>query len=118
MRSKPAPTSRTTVRFEIDGPVATVIIDRPRVRNAVDAHTADQLAECFLRFEADRQLAVAVLTGAGDTFCAGFDLKSLAAGQGRVTKGGHGPTSRRGWGREAHRKEALVSSLIRLQRQD
>jgi enoyl-CoA hydratase len=62
------------------------------VRNAVDAHTANQLAQCFIRFEADRQLAVAVLTGAGDTFCAGFfDLKSLAAGQGRVSKGGHGP---------------------------
>jgi enoyl-CoA hydratase len=91
MRSKPAPISRTTVRFETDGPVATVTIDRARVRNAVDAHTADQLAECFLRFEADKQLAAAVLTGAGGTFCAGFDLKSLAAGQGRVSKAGHGP---------------------------
>jgi enoyl-CoA hydratase len=91
MPSKPPPTPRTTVRFETDGPVATVTIDRPRARNAVDAHTADQLAECFTRFEADAQLSVAVLTGEGSTFCAGFDLKSLAAGHGRVSKGGHGP---------------------------
>jgi enoyl-CoA hydratase len=91
MRSKPAPTSRTTVRYETDGPVATVTIDRPRARNAVDAHTADQLAECFIRFDEDPQLTAAVLTGEGGTFCAGFDLKSLAAGQGRVSKGGRGP---------------------------
>jgi enoyl-CoA hydratase len=91
MRSKPEPTSRTTVRFETDGPVATVTIDRPRARNAVDAHTATQLAECFRRFEADAHLSVAVLTGEGSTFCAGFDLKSLAAGHGRVSKGGQGP---------------------------
>jgi enoyl-CoA hydratase len=91
MRSKPAPTSRTTVRFETDGAVATVTIDRPRARNAVDAHTATQLAECFRRFEADAHLSVAVLTGEGGTFCAGFDLKSLAAGHGRVSKGGQGP---------------------------
>jgi enoyl-CoA hydratase/carnithine racemase len=56
MRSKPAATPRTTVRFETDGPVATVTIDRPRVRNAVDAHTAEQLAECFMRFDADEHL--------------------------------------------------------------
>jgi enoyl-CoA hydratase/carnithine racemase len=91
MRSKPAPISRTTIRFETDGPVATVTIDRPRMRNAVDAHTADELAECFMRFDADKKLAVAVLTGAGETFCAGFDLKALAAGQGRVSRGGRGP---------------------------
>jgi len=71
--------------------VATVTIDRPQVRNAVDAHTAEELTECFKRFDADKKLAVAVLTGAGDNFCAGFDLKALAAGQGRVSSGANGP---------------------------
>ena len=59
--------------------MATVTIDRPQVRNAVDAETADRLAECFERFEADRTLCVAVLCGAGGNFCAGYDLKAIAA---------------------------------------
>src|ERR1700674_35509 len=91
MRSKPAPTSRTTVRYETDGAVATVTIDRPRARNTVDAHTADQLAECFIRFEGDPRLAAAGLTGRGGTFCARCALTWRAAGQGRVSKGGRGP---------------------------
>ena len=52
------------VRFEIDGPVAVVTIDRPDARNAVDRPTADALVDAFTRFEADDELAVAVLTGA------------------------------------------------------
>jgi enoyl-CoA hydratase len=69
-----------TVTFDIDGPVAVVTIDRPQVRNAVDGATAAQLAAAFRRFDADADLAVAVLTGAGGTFCAGADLKAAAAG--------------------------------------
>ena len=57
----------------------TVTITRPKVRNAVDAPTAAALAGAFRRFEADANLSVAVLTGAGGHFCAGFDLKALAA---------------------------------------
>jgi len=73
----------STVLFETDGEVAVVTINRPEVRNAVDAPTAAALAEAFRRFDADEGLAVAVLTGAGGTFCAGADLKAVAAGQGR-----------------------------------
>ena len=58
----------------------TVTIDRPQVRNAVDPETAGALEEAFARFDAEEGLAVAVLTGAGGNFCAGFDLKALAAG--------------------------------------
>jgi enoyl-CoA hydratase len=91
MRSKPSFISRPTVRYQVDGPVAIVTIDRPRVRNAVDAETADQLYESFARFDADQTLAVAVLTGAGGCFCAGYDLKALAAGRTRATRRGRGP---------------------------
>jgi len=50
------------------------------------------LAESFARFESDPRLAVAVLTGAEGTFCAGFDLKALAAGSGnRLSEVGDGP---------------------------
>ena len=82
----------TTVHFEIDGPVAVVTIDRPAARNAVDGPTAARLAEAFRRFAADDALAVAVLTGAGGTFCAGADLKGVAEGRGNhVALDGDGP---------------------------
>jgi enoyl-CoA hydratase len=71
-----------TVHVDDDGPVRVVTIDRPEVRNAVDRPTAELLAEAFRGFEADDALAVAVLTGAGGTFCAGADLKAVASGRG------------------------------------
>lgn len=71
-----------TVRFEVDGPVCVITLDRPEVRNAVDRPTADALAGAFRRFEVDAGLSVAVLTGASGTFCAGADLKGVADGRG------------------------------------
>jgi enoyl-CoA hydratase len=82
----------STVRYETDGAVAVVTIDRPHVRNAVDRPTAGALADAFRRFDADESLAAAVLTGAGGAFCAGADLKALAEGRGnRVAEDGDGP---------------------------
>jgi len=68
------------VRSERQGPVLTVTIDRPERRNAVDRATAEALRIAFDAFEADEEAAVAVLTGAGETFCAGYDLKSVSEG--------------------------------------
>ncbi|MCU1460904.1 MAG: Enoyl-CoA hydratase [Acidimicrobiales bacterium] len=70
------------VIFETDGPVAVVTINRPEVRNAVDGPTAEALAAAFRQFAADDSLSVAVLTGAGGTFCAGADLKAIGSGRG------------------------------------
>jgi len=58
----------------------TVTITRPEVRNAVDPETASALKAAFESFDETDSLAVAVLTGAGGHFCAGYDLKALAAG--------------------------------------
>src|SRR4051812_7341853 len=81
-----------TVRRESTGPVLTVTIDRPEVRNAVDRTTAAELVEAFRAFEADDSLSVAVLTGAGGTFCAGADLKAVSRGEGnRIDPEGDGP---------------------------
>ena len=66
-----------TVHTHVDGPVLIVTSDRPEVRNAVDRPTADALLEAFERFDDDRAQRVAVLTGAGGTFCAGADLHAL-----------------------------------------
>lgn len=59
-------------------PLLVVTINRPAARNAVDGPTAAALAEAFRRFDADPELHVAILTGAGDHFCAGADLKAVA----------------------------------------
>jgi enoyl-CoA hydratase len=67
-----------TVRTEANGPVTTVILDRPEARNAVDRVTADALADAFRAFDADDAASVAVLCGAGGTFCAGADLKQMS----------------------------------------
>ncbi|SAL56586.1 short chain enoyl-CoA hydratase [Caballeronia udeis] len=68
------------VRLELhpmDPRVATVVLDRPERRNAVDRQVADALRAAFETFDADNSLAVAVLWGAGGTFCAGADLTAL-----------------------------------------
>ena len=81
-----------TVHVDRLGAVTTVTIDRPELRNAVDRPTAEALAEAFRAFEADQEAAVAVLTGAGGTFCAGADLKAVSSGNGnRVAADGDGP---------------------------
>jgi enoyl-CoA hydratase len=80
------------VQVETRNDITLVVIDRPEVRNALDRATARELAGAFRAFEADDSQAVAILTGAGGTFCAGADLKAIAAGEGnRVEDGGDGP---------------------------
>jgi enoyl-CoA hydratase len=68
-----------------------VTLDRPDRRNAVDAPTARELSAAFRSFDADPTMSVAVLTGAGGNFCAGFDLKALADGTGPEVGEGDGP---------------------------
>jgi enoyl-CoA hydratase len=81
-----------SIRFEVDGRVAIVTIDRPERRNAVDAATAEALVGGFRRFDGDPDLVVAILTGAGGAFCAGADLKAIAEGDGlTVSEEGEGP---------------------------
>jgi enoyl-CoA hydratase len=60
--------------------VAVVRMSRPQRRNAVDAATAKLLADAFRAFDADENLDVAVFAGGDDVFCAGADLKAIAAG--------------------------------------
>jgi enoyl-CoA hydratase len=82
----------TSVRVEQSGPVTTVILDRPAARNAIDRATAEALSAAFRAFEFDDTARVAVLWGAHGTFCAGADLKAIAAGDpNRVAPEGDGP---------------------------
>ena len=65
------------VRYERRGAAVVLTIDRPERRNAVDAATAESLRRGLERFEADEEARVLVLTGAGEAFCAGADLKAI-----------------------------------------
>ncbi len=88
-----------TVRVEDDDGVRVVTIDRPDRRNAVDRPTAEALDTAFRDFDADDSLDVAVLTGAGGTFCSGADLHGVSEGRGNrvgldpadTIVGSHGP---------------------------
>jgi enoyl-CoA hydratase len=81
-----------SVTVEKNGAVTTVILNRPEVRNAVDRDTADALVAAFNAFAADPDSRAAVLYGEGGTFCAGADLKAIAAGRGNRTEPtGDGP---------------------------
>ncbi len=80
------------IRTERNGPVWTIVMDRPERKNAVDRAHADALAEAFRTFEADPAANVAVLWGAGGTFCAGADLQAIATGEpNRLAEEGDGP---------------------------
>ena len=80
------------VRLEKNGPVTTVVLSRPEVRNAVDRETALALAQAFKEFDQDSEASVGVFFGDHGTFCAGGDLKSIAAGRSnRTDPTGDGP---------------------------
>jgi enoyl-CoA hydratase/carnithine racemase len=66
------------IRYDQDGKVVTITIDRPQAMNAMDRETSRELAEAFQDFDRDEQRLVAILTGAGDrAFSAGADLKKM-----------------------------------------
>lgn len=85
--------SEKQVEVEINGAVCTIILNRPEKRNAVNRETAEALRAAFDAFERDDTLRVAVLWGAGGTFCAGADLAALGdpARRNAIDPEGRGP---------------------------
>lgn len=74
------------VLYDVRGKVVIITINRPERRNAISLAVREQLREAFLKFEADSELRVGILTGAGDkAFCAGMDLKEAAELKLKVT---------------------------------
>jgi enoyl-CoA hydratase len=71
----------TEVRYEVDGRVATITLNRPDQRNAVDPELTAAFGAAMETFETDSEVWLAILTGAGATFSAGADLKAIAAGR-------------------------------------
>jgi enoyl-CoA hydratase len=80
---------KAAAHVEKEGAITIVTLDRPEVRNAVDAATARALYDAFVAFDADADARVAVFHGANGHFCAGWDLQAGAElakqGQGAAT---------------------------------
>ncbi len=70
--------TKKKIQVEYSGPITTIIINRPEVRNALDHDAVGLLKQALRSFDADDDARVAVLTGAGGAFCAGADLKEMS----------------------------------------
>lgn len=88
--------SEPKILVERDGPVTTFIINRPEVKNALDQEASDLLARSFQDFDKDDTQKVGVVIGAGDSFCAGADLKEASSNVNYKAWAGHpeGPLHR------------------------
>jgi len=69
-----------TLEYRLDDGVATLTLDRPEAKNALDPTMADELGECLAAIRADESVRVLVLAGAGGAFCAGGDVKAMGQG--------------------------------------
>lgn len=69
------------VEYEVVGRVGLITINRPEARNAVNAEVANGIESAVDQLEGDDEVWVGVITGAGPVFCAGADLKAIAAGR-------------------------------------
>ncbi len=65
------------IHYAKDGHIVTVTIDRPEARNSLDVDHFGMLADCWIRFRDDADAFVAILTGVGDVYCVGADLKKF-----------------------------------------
>ncbi len=72
----------TDVLFEKEGPIATIILNRPERMNAISGEMLDGLSDHLARCDEDAEIRCIILTGAGRGFCAGLDLKDQGSGQG------------------------------------
>lgn len=88
-------------RVERDGPLLTVTLNRPEVRNALHRAASDELDEIWTAYETNPELRVVILTGAGDrAFCAGYDMREPAEESGVGFLASRHP---RGFGALTHR---------------
>ncbi|MEM1099904.1 MAG: crotonase/enoyl-CoA hydratase family protein [Pseudomonadota bacterium] len=74
-------TSSTSVLFKRDGPIATITLNRPSRRNAIDAEMSAALRAAVSELEADDDLLIGILRGAGPAFSAGMDLAAFERGE-------------------------------------
>jgi enoyl-CoA hydratase len=76
-----SPETFTTIRYEVDGPIATITLNRPDAANAQSSQVIDELDAAFNLADIDDGVRVVVLAGEGKHFSAGHDLKELWAAE-------------------------------------
>src|SRR3954452_13644446 len=97
------------VRTEVENGVLVVTLDRPSA-NAIDVATSLALYDAFARLEADAELRVGIVTGAGERFfSAGWDLKAAAAGE--AVDADHGPGGFAGLTELFDRKKPVIAAV-------
>jgi enoyl-CoA hydratase/carnithine racemase len=98
-----------SILLEREGAISVITINRPEKRNAIDAEASARLNSAILEIESDASVAVTILTGAGDVFCAGADLKALTDGQlaavNEAPPGGFGGLAR------ARRRKPIIAAV-------
>ena len=95
-----------TIRYEVAEGVATLTLNRPAQRNAVDLTMREEIAQCLAELKRDREVRALVLTGAGGAFCAGGDLRGIGSAQ----------LDGAGWRARMKDAHAWVGALISLDR--
>lgn len=96
------------IEYEKKGRLAVITLNRPEARNAVNGAVASRMEEILDDYESDQSLWVAILTANGPAFCAGADLKEIAAGRGNqlsTEKGGFAGLVKR------QRKKPLIAAI-------
>ena len=73
--------SESEVMVSVDNGVLTITLNRPQTKNAANKALADGVNAAIDQLESDPDLRVAVMTGAGGTFCSGMDLKGFVRGE-------------------------------------
>jgi len=97
---------REHVRYEVAQGVATLTLNRPAQRNAIDQTMRDEIAQCVESVQRDPEVRALVITGAGGAFCGGGDLRSIQAAQ----------LDGAGWRQRMKRAHAWIGALIALDR--
>ncbi|MEV6108362.1 enoyl-CoA hydratase-related protein [Streptomyces sp. NPDC051940] len=80
----------TTITYEVRDHIATVTLNRPEARNGFTVEMSEELAAAFTAADADNDVRVVVLTGAGETFCVGADLSGGGSGKRGFSSAGDG----------------------------
>jgi len=96
------------VEIEKNGHLAIITLNRPEARNAINGEMAQTMENCLDEFENDKELWVGILKAEGPVFCAGADLKEIAAGNGgtlATKKGGFAGITRR------ERSKPLIAAI-------
>ena len=94
------------VLYQVADGVATITLNRPAHKNALDEAMRAGMADCVSRIEADRGVRAVVLTGAGGAFCAGGDLRAMMSAE----------LDNEGWRRRMQSAHAWLARLIDLDR--